>query len=69
MIKETGKTHAQVTKLLRRRGIDPNGLKIATLPQSGPFHLVLIGEETIGEYNHLTKRLALYRDIEPDKNP
>lgn len=64
MIKEEGRTHAQVAKLLRGRGVDPKGLKIATVGR-GPDHLVLIGEETIGEYNHVSKKMTLYRDIEP----
>ena len=69
MIKEEGRTHTQVAKLLKLRGIDPKGLKIVNLPQSGPYHLILIGEETIGEYNHAGKKMTLYRDIEPGQNP
>lgn len=62
MVKDKGKVHAQVAELLRLRGIDTKGLKIATLGR-GQHHLVLIGDETIGEYNHRTDKLTLYRDF------
>ncbi len=62
MIKETGKTYTQVAKLLKERGFGTEGLKIATLGR-GQHHLVLIGDETVGEYNHRTDKLTLYRDI------
>lgn len=62
MIKEEGRTHAQVAKLLRLRGIDPKGLKIATLGRGTGDHLILIGDDTIGEYNHLSKKMTLYED-------
>lgn len=61
MVKEEGRTHAQVAELLRARGIDPKGLKVATLTP-GTDHLVLIGADTIGEYNHRSRKLTLYRD-------
>lgn len=61
MIKDKGKVHTQVADLLRLRGIETEGLKIATLTP-GTDHLVLIGDESIGEYNHRSQKLTLYRD-------
>ncbi len=61
MIKDKGKVHDEVAELLRLRGIDTKGLKIATLGR-GTDHLVLIDEETVGEYNYRSKKMTIYRD-------
>lgn len=62
MIKETGKAHDEVAELLRLRGIDVKGLKIVSGGR-GPYHLVVINDEVIGEYNHSTKKLSIHADI------
>jgi hypothetical protein len=63
MAKREGKTYTTVAGLLRVRGVDPNGLEIATLGR-GTDHLVLLNGETVGEYNHASKRLFLYEEQE-----
>lgn len=61
MIKKKGKVHDEVAELLRLQGIDTEGLKIATLGR-GTDHLLLVNDEAIGEYNHRSKKMTLYRD-------
>lgn len=63
MIKTSGKIHEQVAALLQEQGISPEGLRVATLSR-GTDHLVILGEDTIGEYNHKAKALVLYSDHE-----
>ena len=64
MVKDKGKVHNEVAELLRLRGIDAKGLKIASGGR-GPYHLVVINDEVIGEYNHNTKKLSVHADIIP----
>ena len=60
MIKTEGKLHAEIVKLLKGRGVEGGGIAVATLSR-GVEHLVLRDGETIGEYNHKSKRLLLYK--------
>lgn len=62
MIKDKGKVHTQVADLLRLRGIETEGLKIVSGGR-GPYHLVVINDKVIGEYNHSTKKLSIHADI------
>lgn len=61
MKKKSGKVYDRVAELLRARGVDSTTLEIATQGR-GTDHLVLLRDEIIGEYNHRSKRLALYQD-------
>lgn len=63
MIKKEGTTYQSVAELLRSRGMDPEGLEVATLSR-GPDHLVILDGETVGEYNHRSKCLVLYSERE-----
>lgn len=61
MVKKEGRVHQRVAALLRSRGVDPKELEVATLSR-GPDHLVILNGETIGEYNHVSRKLWLYSD-------
>lgn len=63
MIKTSGKLHEQIAALLRARGISPDRLHVATLGR-GTDHLVILDDDTIGEYNHKSKSLMLYSNHE-----
>lgn len=62
MVKKEGKTYTAVADLLKTRGVDPEGLEIATLGR-GSDHLILLNGETIGEYNHRSRQLFLYDNV------
>lgn len=62
MTKKEGKVFDAVFVALKQRGINPEGLEIATLWR-GPDHLVILNDETVGEYNHVSKKLSLYEDL------
>lgn len=64
-LKKEGKVYEAVKEILQAKGIDTSALKIATL-SPGPWHLILIKEETIGEYNHLTGQISLYSESIPE---
>lgn len=59
MIKKEGRTHSAVAEELQLSGEEIDQLEIATLSR-GTSHLVILRGETIGEYNHKSKKLALY---------
>jgi hypothetical protein len=59
MTKKDGKLHEAVVEKLRSEGIDVEGIEVATLCR-GCDHLILRDGETIGEYNHRSKKLTLY---------
>lgn len=61
--KNSGRVHEQVAMQLLARGINPKGLEIATLGR-GPDHLVLLNGEPIGGYNHVSKKVFLYIDMQ-----
>ena len=63
MIKTEGKVYTEVVRLLRAEGVEPIKIAVATLGR-GSDHLVLQNGETIGEYNHRSRRLTLYKNIE-----
>jgi hypothetical protein len=58
-IKTDGRLYDAVVQGLIERGEDPARIGVATLSR-GTDHLVLRGEDTIGEYNHRSKKLVLY---------
>lgn len=60
-IRKNGKVHFDVAMLLRRRGIDPKGLKIVTFGRS-PYHTIVLDDEPIGEYCHISREMSLYID-------
>lgn len=62
MVKEKGKAHDAVAELLSNRGFDITGLKVAAIGR-GPDRLILLDDETIGEYNCKSKKLILYSDV------
>lgn len=62
MARKKGKVYMMVRKLLRFRGMDLEGLEIVT-QSPGSDHLVVLNGETIGKYNHISKRLFLYSDL------
>jgi hypothetical protein len=62
VLKDKGKVYTQVAELLRLRGIDTKGMRIFSGGR-GPYHLVVINDEVIGEYNHNTKKLSIHADI------
>lgn len=62
MIKEKGKVHDEVAELLRLRGIDTKGMRTVSGGR-GPYHLIVVNDEVIGEYNHSTKKLSIHADI------
>lgn len=62
MIKTEGKTYEAVKAILKAEGLEAGDLAVATLGP-GTDHLVLLDGETVGEYNHRSKKLLLYRDI------
>lgn len=59
MTKAEGKLHAEIVKRLEAVGVESSDIAVATLGR-GPDHLILVDGETIGEYNHISKRLYLY---------
>lgn len=58
MTKKEGKVYEQVKALLRARGIIPTELAIATHGR-GSDHMVILGEDVIGNYNHKSRKLTL----------
>lgn len=61
MVKNTGRLWDSVAEILQVKGMDTQTLEIATLGR-GTDHLILIGGEIIGEYNHQSKRIYLYSE-------
>lgn len=61
MIKTEGKCFDQVAEYMRSRGLSTEGLKIATLGR-GACHLIMKGDDVVGEYNHQSKTASLYAD-------
>lgn len=59
MRKKSGRVWDQVAQGLKRAGKDVSSLEIATLSR-GADHLVILNDEVVGEYNHVSKRLFLY---------
>lgn len=61
MYKKEGKVYDGVKTRLKERGLDTDGLEVYCTNR-GAWHYVIINGETIGEYNHVSKRLSLYTD-------
>lgn len=59
MTKKDGKVYAAVKEILQAKGVDVDSLEVASLCR-GCDHLVINDGETIGEYNHRSKKLTLY---------
>lgn len=62
MVKNSGRVHDEVVEKLRGMELDCSDIKVATFSR-GPDHIVVSGEDTIGEYNHISKRLVLYNTL------
>lgn len=62
MIKKEGKVYTDIAEKLRAKGIDTDTLEVATLGR-GSDHLVILNGETVGEYNHNSEKVILYRDF------
>jgi hypothetical protein len=62
MVKKEGKVYESVAARLRVKGVDTKGLEVFCTNR-GPDHLILLNGETVGEYNHVSKRLFLYSEI------
>ena len=62
MVKTEGAVYNTVVCLLRARGESVDGIGVATLSR-GSDHLVVRGEEVIGGYNHVSRKLQLHKDI------
>ena len=60
MRKTKGKIHDDVAQRLKAKGYDTSALEVATLSR-GTDHLVILNGETVGEYNHISKKLVLYK--------
>lgn len=61
MIKVEGKLHAEIVERLKAEGVETSNIAVATLSR-GTDHLILSGEETIGEYNSKSKKMILYKN-------
>lgn len=59
MIKTEGKMHAEIVERLNAEGLKSDKIAVATICR-GTDHLIILGDETIGEYNHKSKKLTLY---------
>ena len=64
-VRKEGRVYNEVLLHLRARGADVKDVTVATIG-SGFDHIVLQGENTIGEYNHSSKKLVLYSEIIAD---
>ena len=64
MIKKSGKAYDYVLAELKARGVQGLAdLGIATLGR-GTDHLIVIGEDVVGAYNHKSKAVYLYTEYE-----
>lgn len=59
MIRTDGKLHSVVVERLSAEGLNTDHVAVATIGR-GSDHLILRGDETIGEYNHVSKKLTIY---------
>lgn len=59
MTKKAGKVYEAVIEKLQAKGMDVEGIEVASLCR-GCDHLVLRDGETIGEYNHRSHNLIVY---------
>lgn len=67
-IKKSGKCYNYVKNALRRIGIGGlESLQIST-PTRGVDHLIMIGDEVIGEYNQVARRIILYDEWPGGRN-
>lgn len=62
MIKTEGKLHDEIVERLKQAGEEVGEIAVAAL-RRGTDRLVLQNGEVIGEYNHRSKKLVLYKDI------
>lgn len=62
MLKKDGKVYDSVAARLRAKGVNPAGLEVFCTG-CGSDHLILLNGETVGEYNHVSKRLFLYSEV------
>lgn len=58
MVKKEGKVYCHVARLLQAKGYDTKTLAIATMGP-GPYHMVVLHDRVIGEYNHRSRQLSL----------
>ena len=63
MIRKEGKVYDAVKKVLQDKGLDARTLQVAALGR-GTDRLVLLEGEVVGEYNHKSKHLFLYTEIQ-----
>lgn len=63
MIRKSGKVFDDVAKLLKEQGLDVSTLEVAALGP-GTDRLVLLNGEVVGDYNHRSKSLFLYSDLQ-----
>ena len=60
-IKKEGKLQREIVERLEAEGLKLDNIAVATIGR-GSDHLILQDGETIGEYNHLSKRLLIYEN-------
>jgi arginine repressor len=60
-VKKDSKMQEEIAEKLKAEGLESEGIEVATLSR-GPDHLILIKGDIIGEYNHRSKRLTLYKN-------
>ena len=61
-VKTEGKLHAEIVERLKVEGVDATNVAVATLSR-GTDHLILSGEEFIGEYNRKSKKIIIYQNL------
>lgn len=60
-IKKEGKLHVEIVERLKAEGLSSGCVEVATISR-GSDHLIIQDGETIGEYNHVSKRLLIYKN-------
>lgn len=65
--KTTGKVYDRAAEYLKNRGFDISTLKVATLWR-GPEHLLILDDDVIGEYCHISQKFVIYSDLISHKN-
>lgn len=61
MTKTHGRSYRFVVERLHELGVSSEGVAVATLCR-GADHLIMRGDDVIGEYNHVSKRVRLYKN-------
>ena len=62
MVKREGKVYESVKARLRAKGISTEGLAVFCTNR-GSDHLIILDDDVVGEYNHVSKRLFLYSEV------